>query len=491
MSDEILYAGGASVWAQPYGPNTKPEYLGCHEVGDIEEEMGDITVVRCPDPAKMSGWRVVGSFQGEPGSPSTSLTTLLTKSLDWLEKLKCPATIFVHKGNCGRRDVFANWDRDFALYNSRITGLTYAGVAVRDPADETPTTLEAPLQAEAVIKNVRIAGGMQAISSAENLLSVAVLDAPQCAGPCGPYIGDSQHAVVVGNSAAGSAATPEIFVTDDGGATWTATAADPFAAGEAISSVVYITADNGLHRIIVARGTTDPANPAEIAYSDDGGATWALVDVGAVDGEYVVEHEGMFALDPHNIWIVTDGGYIYHSNDQAETWTLQDAGVAAGGLALNAVEFVNANVGYAVGATNTVVTSEDGGAIWTALTGPGAANITALAVPTETTVWVGDDAGDTFYSMDGGITWAERAMPVAATAIQDIMFVNPLNGYLIYNTVAPVGHVLRTINGGYSWAEVQTPDNAGLNALAVFDVNGFYAVGEASGGTAVIIKAEA
>src|SRR3990167_3076362 len=118
MSDTPMVAGQSSVWIQPSGPNTKPEYLGCHEVGDVEEAQGDVTLLYCPDEKKTGKFKVVGSVQGEPDAPSFSLSTTVKATADWLERVACPVPIYVHKQACGRRDVFQNYDRSFVMQNA-------------------------------------------------------------------------------------------------------------------------------------------------------------------------------------------------------------------------------------------------------------------------------------------------------------------------------------------------------------------------------------
>jgi hypothetical protein len=77
---------------------------------------------------------------------------------------------------------------------------------------------------------------------------------------------------------------------------------------------------------------------------------------------------------------------------------------------------------------------------------------------------------------------------VATNSVNDIQFVNAVVGFMVVDTVAPVGSVYRTIDGGNDWQLLTTPTNAGLNALAVVNENLAYVVGNASGGSAVILK---
>ena len=222
-------------------------------------------------------------------------------------------------------------------------------------------------------------------------------------------------------------------------------------------------------RILVARGTADGGNPAEVAYSDNAGATWTTVNVGSVNGQYVTRAQGMFALDQYNVWLVTNDGYIYKSEDGGVTWTAQEVGTLAA-TGWNAIVMLDALNGWVAGASNKIATTEDGGMTWTLVSGASAqaaVNCYCLAVVNEYEIWIGYSDGDLYYTMDGGVTWTKRALPVTAAAVNAVSFANQLVGYVVYDTAAPVGGLLRTIDGGYTWEAVALPTNAGLNAIQV------------------------
>lgn len=105
-----VLAGAWSLWAQPNGPSTDPEYLGCHDMGDIEQDEGDITLLFCPSPEQANKWDVVGSYQGEPSPASFEVTTTIRRQRDVLDKITCPVPIYALSVPCGRKDVFENWD---------------------------------------------------------------------------------------------------------------------------------------------------------------------------------------------------------------------------------------------------------------------------------------------------------------------------------------------------------------------------------------------
>jgi photosystem II stability/assembly factor-like uncharacterized protein len=191
----------------------------------------------------------------------------------------------------------------------------------------------------------------------------------------------------------------------------------------------------------------------------------------------------------YNIWLVTTGGYVYHSDDGGVTWDTQEAGVITA-QNLNCVVFLDAVTGYIGGENNTVMSSNDGGVSWTLLTGPAgqaADDIHALEVIDANTVWIGYNDGTLWWTDDAGATWTQRTVPWTGGAITYIEFANELVGFLIHNTAGPVGTVFRTIDGGYNWEAITMPTNAGLNALYVCDVNNAFVVGNVVGAATAFV----
>lgn len=494
MSGEFYIAGQAGLWLQANGANTKPKFLGCHGLEDIEDPTGagELTLLYCPDPSGQGHYQVVGSYTTPSTDPvSTTIVTRVGKVRDLLEQAVCRGNLFVHKADCGRRDVFSNYQRSFILRKFQLGARTYSGLASMQPDDEAVGGLSIPLQAEELLQVASVFGGLMTVGSPGDLLDLATLYDAECAGECGAGKGLGQHLVAVGEPLTGSAAAvASVYTSADYGATWAATAADPFGAGETISSVVVVQTVSG-PRIIVARGTTDAANPAEVAYSDDLGATWISVDVGATDGQYVLGPHAMYALDANNIWLVAADGYVYFSDDAGETWaTLEDGSLLAKDF--YAVVARTTSDIWVAGQDNSILHSETAGASWDVITGPVAeasAEINTIWPVTEQRVFVGYSDGTLWYTEDQGDNWAQRDFSGDAVgSVQTVQFLDELVGYLVHNTAAPVGRVLRTIDGGYTWDTVQVPANGGLNGILALETNHVLVAGNVVGGVGVIVE---
>ncbi len=93
--------------------------------------------------------------------------------------------------------------------------------------------------------------------------------------------------------------------------------------------------------------------------------------------------------------------------DPAAGVTVLDAGSATT-QDLADVDGYNARIVVAVGASNAVVYTLDGGATWTAVTGPApTVNLTAVNLRNEDEWWIGDANGDLWYTVDKGDHWYE------------------------------------------------------------------------------------
>lgn len=107
-------------------------------------------------------------------------------------------------------------------------------------------------------------------------------------------------------------------------------------------------------------------------------------------------------------------------------------------------------VGWAVGSSGVLLRTDSQGAIWTRAEAPfGTATLYSVAAPAMDHVWVVAE-NSVYCSSDGGETWS--AVPIAY-APRTIAFRDPLAGWC----GTADGTILRTIDGGLTWAVGTTP----------------------------------
>jgi photosystem II stability/assembly factor-like uncharacterized protein len=255
--------------------------------------------------------------------------------------------------------------------------------------------------------------------------------------------------------------------------------------------------------------------------SDDGGATWTVVD------EQPLKLEGVHFVDRMRGWTVGERGLVRHSADGGLSWTSQR--VLADAEDLRAVAFMSPTVGVAVGtmvrailpmldAAPYVLRTVDGGQTWTPVVLPPSATARSPSILTgvcllpdgrgfalgsnpggeialvttdggatwsdvTTRVFAGGvgvgaiacaPSGDLWavgrsvvHSPDGGATWEDRSAPVRALledALAAVAFATEDHGSVVSGTARDLGGgevaqpvVLLTRDGGTSWSEAVLP----------------------------------
>lgn len=471
-----------AVFVQPSGANTRARYLGCADVDALTQPGGEMdTIIRCFK-ADGTGWRALDSTVTPPDPVSTTITTLIESTANWLEQVEQgEANIFIHQRNGGRADTFGNYDRTWVLQKVRIGEQTAENLAMRE--EDAPSTLAFSVSAlPPAYKVFQKTAGRQAQSVATAINDVHFCGVGSQAGKIGVAVSD----FITGPGKA------QILYTWNGGSSWTATATQPFANSEDIRSATCFQIGKNTTRILVIRSTTDAANPPEIAYSDNWGASWTLNNLGTTVAQFAPQPDSLFALDPYNIWAVAGNGFIFYSNDAGQNWDVQENGGTTAN-ALHAIHFSSERVGYAVGDSDTILKTEDGGETWTLTatnTGVSAILQTVYVIDTDH-VWVGAANGRLWYTENGGVTWSERIFAGSAVGtINNIKFLpgSSLFGFMAHNNATPVGTIYFTIDGGYSWDPITLFTNTGINGIAVIDENTLFITGEAQGGTGVIGK---
>jgi photosystem II stability/assembly factor-like uncharacterized protein len=487
---EALNSSNGALFVQPDGPNTEFFYVGCVDVDGPEEPGGGINeLLRCFN-ATGDGWRTI-SYTTTPPDPITmTITSLIGKRLSYLEHIKgCPAPYYLAQRESGRADQFDNYARMKILPVAIVGDRGHSNLVMReeDTAAQKTFAISALPPALDVTKLIATR-----VSTAETnaLNDIAFIDDIRCASEAGPAQKAGKHGYIVAD--AGTGVTANVLYSSNYGATWAATAADPLAADIHILSVVAFALSPTINRVVVAKGSTEAGAAAKVAYSDNNGTSWTTVLVGSTNAQFAQNSNALFALDPFNMWLVVNGGYIYKSADSGATWTTQEAGVATANI-LRAVHFVDNKIGFAAGASDTVLRTIDGGFSWSVVTtAPGSGGgVNAVFGINSQKAWVGTDNGRLYYTEDGGATWTRRSFSGdGAGAVKQIRFINSTIGFMVHDTAAPAGRLFRTLNGGYTWELFSVATNSGLNAAAVLDENNAFMVGEANNGTGVIIKAQ-
>lgn len=197
------------------------------------------------------------------------------------------------------------------------------------------------------------------------------------------------------------------------------------------------------------------AAPA-LAQNDPG--TWTLLD--ASPWHHYRFEDGSF-LDPNTGWIINNSGEVWRTEDGGATWTLLEVLPAS----LRTTVFLDHQHGFIGTLTqpNLLYETTDGGETFSDITsrisGPLPHGICGIWAVNEDVIYgVGWYAGPAHFvkTTDGGQTWTSRAMSEYVGSLVDVFFWDEQRG-LAVGATAGVSHsthavVLLTEDGGETWS---------------------------------------
>jgi len=466
------------------GPANAPVYQGQGRAMGPSWGFGDLTPIREPDPDRYGAFKVVGSIRGERDLPTLPLEVRYTYTLSEMLRIGrkgCPLDAQIHMGKCqDPRDFDGGWDKVLVFEGAYITNWAPGELGALEQGEDAVINESVDLTGEDMyeVKKLNLSE-LAAAAITREVIDVAICDSVQC-GICGVPSDGCQVAFAITLQSIASPGLPaELFYTSDGGAIWASTNITTITAGNAPTALGCVGT-----RLAVLSNAENAIGYALISEILLGTETW--VEVTGYAGPNAI-----FSLGSTFTWIVADAGYIYFTSDITAAPTTQSAG-AATVQNLTAIHGIDENNLVAVGASNAVVYTRDGGLNWSAVVGPAVGvALTGVWMRGENEWVVCTTGGRLYYTLDAGATWTEKAFPGSGTGTcRDVVFGTPSVGYLAHATATPAGRVLRTINGGFSWYVLPEgtgtiPANDRINAIAACaeNPNVFFAGGLADNAT--------
>ena len=213
--------------------------------------------------------------------------------------------------------------------------------------------------------------------------------------------------------------------------------------------------DDGLHGWAVGSEEAAGVVLPVVMRTTDGGQNW--------DSDlfpYSVTLNAVCFVSADQGWVACSGGLIYVSTDGGQTWTEQASGVWR---SLNAISFVSETEGwitggYDDGSSYLVLHTTDAGANWENQSfGNNCDACIDIVFSDPMHGWMcGSDSageGQIHHTSDGGETWARQTIPYAGREVSSITFVDNSIGWASTsdNYVSPAGPILGTRDGGNIW----------------------------------------
>lgn len=473
-------------------PSRAPQFLALGKFSDDPAiTIGEETKVSAPDPNNFGRDISIGSMPGESeratlaiGIRSTAQKSIL---LDWKNK-RCRVDIYALSGKCGNPQDFTEGGEKWVYFpDGKISGHGYENFGAYGLDENNPTNEAVPMTAEdywefLYMRQDQIGSSVttRRIYTVDTYLGDQCEDCPdQC----------SKVIMTMMGTGATPGTLPVVLYSDDAGESFASQSIDTLFSTEGVADALVI----GNYFILVSNEANELHWTSALELFDGATNTWNQVPTGFVAGK---APNAITAADVRHIWIAGNGGYVYFAENFKVEVEAQEAGVLTT-QNLNAIHAYDTDNVLAVGNSNAVIYTSNGGSIWESVTGPAVGvNLGACWMWDEKTWLVGEGAGGTgklWLTVNSGISWTQVGLPSAYTRIYKIVFISEAEGYLLAADGSQT-YVLRTITAGNEWVVLPqgkkgTPtDNTYLTDAAVCSKYGntAYAAGLAANGTAGI-----
>jgi len=469
---DVITRGTGNVFVQT-DMDSGFSFLTSVGVGDITFPRGERTPVYRADLLRSGRFVIDGFIQGEAGPATVTLEKPYDSVYNFLLEQECPFNMRINHACKGNRGLPSNYQIGILMLDAAFTSSGMgAPTALPDEQDQQVARISTSgeIMASAWTLVYQLDYAQRNPSGSGSVLDIFFVPA-NCGGICAEAVAPAKVGYAIRGQAAGYLGSGQFVYTKDGGLTWV-TRTDPFPDRDP-QCLVWIERVHGAR--IVVGGEPATGSPAAVAYTDDGGMTWVRVTVGSVNGQGI----NRLVMDQAGtLWAVADDGYAYASQNLGITWeTILHGDVAQD---LTDIAFSSLYNGIIVGASNTVLITEDGGATWKSVTGPASgADLLTVAYNRYGRAFVGTSGG-AIYSYDGS-EWTLR-LSVGSASVRRIRFdtSTQYGGFAIVNSSTSVGTLYRSTDGGVTWDSVAGPTNTGYSALYPIDFNTVFVGGNGS-----------
>jgi len=177
---------------------------------------------------------------------------------------------------------------------------------------------------------------------------------------------------------------------------------------------------------------------------------WIEINTGHPNG-----NSGVYFINTETGFVAGDGGTyirrILKTTNGGNNWIIKHL---SSGTVLSKIQFVNNNTGYVV-TSLAIVKTINGGENWNVISNPyilsglffNDAN-TGYFTGRQTTT----DKGIIIKTTNGGSTWALQYTSDSTCFLNDVLFVNYNTGFAAGSTIEGFAKILKTTNGGNNWS---------------------------------------
>jgi len=460
------------VWFIENGasPSNSPVYQGLMKFEDPSQSLGDVEKIEAPDPNAAGRFIEIDSMQGTEERVTFGVMGRYPRArvsdMKRLAEKRCTLDIQAHLGRCrDPQDFNGGWEKLIIFEDTKLTNYDIENFGAIESGEENPTNESADTSAARWYERIRLTFAERATGEVFNeVIAVVVCDDSEC-GDCDSPSDGCQRVFSVQLAAGNSpGVSPSVIYSDDGLSTEGTTFIDTLSSTQEPSGAACVG-----ENLVVISNDADSLSYADTSDILLGTETWTEVTDGFnANGS----PNAIWSNGARDTWIVGDGGYIYYTVDPTSGVTAQDEGTATSQNLADVHAYDSQNV-VAVGASNAVVYTTDGGDTWAAVTGPAVGvNLTAVWMKDSNTWLIGDANGALWYTNNAGTTWTRKTLPLGTENVRDIVFATKTIGWMSVDIPGNIGRILATVDGGSSWYVAPEgpgaiPDNNRITSLAV------------------------
>ena len=206
-----------------------------------------------------------------------------------------------------------------------------------------------------------------------------------------------------------------------------------------------------------------------ILKTTDRGSTWVLQRRETVAGSFGLALQDVNFVDANTGW-VTISNSLLKTTDGGSSWQFQSTGYFNYLLAIN---FVNSNIGWVVGDNGIILKTTNGGSSWQAQSSGTTVDLNAIDFVDSNIGWVVGDNGVVLKTTNGGSSWQTQSSGRIVN-FNGANFISSTTGWIVGDN----GVILRTTNGGSSWQTQSSGAMVDLNEVNFVNSNIGWVVGD-------------
>jgi len=262
-----------------------------------------------------------------------------------------------------------------------------------------------------------------------------------------------------------------IYLSIDGGQSWTL----QHDAGAYLSTLQFFDAQQGW----AIGGDT-------FLHTTDSGQSWSPASI--PPGTW--SHAARF-FDPLHGISVGEYGNVTRTIDGGQTWTTVSA--IGSGPRLWDIESRSATDSVYVGEAGALALTSTGGATWSPIQSGGTGATHALDAVDGLHAWAANDGGEALYTVNGGLQWNRVTVTGFDNygSLQDIDFLDTSLGWAVGRDAffgGGQGRIVRSTDGGRHWQLQYTVPGAYMEGVEVLDAQTVLALGQVPQGARFILR---